>query len=124
MRISQDGEREIRDKRLKWLEMLYEQAKDPHAGLDEVRQVAQDMDRDLSRLRKDIYLREQADARDQWKEDRETLEKVVAWSEQFPRKFDSTFVRRLLNVGKPLTDGQRQAVENIIDKFHIKLENF
>jgi hypothetical protein len=124
MRISQDGEKEVRDKRAKWLEMLVDQVRDRHSGIDEARQMVDDMDRDLSRLRKDIYLREQAEAQDQWKADRDMLERVVEWSNNHTKRFDSTFVRRLLQLGKPLTDGQRAAVENIIEKWSIKLENY
>ncbi len=91
------------------------------ASAEDLRQMVADCDHAVSKTRGELLRREAAEREDQWKEDKELLSKIMDWSSRLPKgvRFDATFVRRMLDLGKPLSDGQRQAVENVCEKWNI-----
>jgi hypothetical protein len=120
--LSQDAVREVAAKRAKWLETIVSELKSG-AALEDLRQMAGDMDADLSRLTGALMRQEAEQRQEDWREHQDMLHRILRWA-ACQKRFDPTFVNRLLQVGKPLSEGQLQAVENIVDKFNIKLENW
>jgi len=124
--LSQDAIREIAEKRLKWLELLAETVKTaPHdpGGHDEICQIVDDMEADLSRLKLNLARQEAEQRQTDWKDHQKMLHTILNWASH-NRRFDPTFVHRLLKVGKPLNDGQLAALDNIITKFNIDLDKW